>query len=185
TIFFEAFDGQRDRLYPDTPYNFTNNGQPILDMINLYLRCKDASTAPPNTTCGKIYTLVSQLFNLNYEKYKLLACAVMRDVNDPTGKTIIPFKNTVTWQLRLLYGWVPYNMNPVGRACDGNALFDTVKTKEIYQELANSYRLDTVGAEGLQYNYKTEKEKTQWFNPYVQLLHDKNYLNMKSYAFSI
>jgi hypothetical protein len=37
----------------------------------------------------------------------------------------------------------------------------------------------------LQYNYLTETDQTQWFNPYVQLLHSAKYLNLGVYAFSI
>jgi hypothetical protein len=179
TIFFNAFL-DNDTINPSSGLTFTNNGKPIIDMINLYLRCKGNSTAPPDSTCGKIYTLVSQLFDPNYKVYAQLACAVMQDPMNP--KNVIPFKNTVTWQLRLLYGWVPYNMNPLNRDCDdGNPLVGTVGQDKLVQ-LAASYRLDPGG---LEYNYLSETDKTQWFNPYVELIHDPKYLDMKQYAFSI
>jgi hypothetical protein len=152
-------------------------------MIALYQKCQGASNADPNSTCGKIYALVSKLFGPNYAAYSKLACAVIQDPTDP--KNTLPFKNTLTWQMRLLYGWVPYNFAPVvscGDNFNGNPLFKTVATEKIYQQLADSYRLDPGG---LQYNYLSETDKTQWFNPYAELIHSPKYLNMKQYAFSI
>jgi hypothetical protein len=51
-----------------------------------------------------------------------------------------------------------------------------------YQKVADTYRLSPAG---LQYNYLNETDKTQWFNPYVELLHSAKYLKMGVYAFSI
>ncbi len=195
-------------LFYDT-YNSSNNfnfdpngtakekaGKPILDMINLYLKCKDASSADPTTTCGKIYNLEHNLFDLNLKNYMSYPCAVFED---PVGSgKIKPFPDTVAWRLSTLYGWVPYNFQFVSsKPCGnkdstppftGNALFDSVagttdKEKQAnYQKLADTYRLS---AAGLQYNYQNETDKTQWFNPYVELLHSDKYLKMGVYAFSI
>jgi hypothetical protein len=120
-------------------------------------------------------------------------CAVWQDL---PNETILPFPDTIAWRLWTLYGWVSYNFNFVAsKPCGnkdstppftGNALFDTPGvSKEIYQQLADSYRLNTPTTRGLQYNYLTETDQTQWFNPYVQLLHSAKYLNLGVYAFSI
>src|SRR6266566_5704441 len=81
-------------------------GKPILDMINLYLKCRGASTADPATTCGKIYNLEHTLFGPNLAKYMTYPCAVWQDL--PNEK-ILPFPDTVAWRLWTLYGWVSYN----------------------------------------------------------------------------
>ena len=96
-------------------------------------------------------------------------CAVWQDL--PNEK-ILPFPDTVAWRLWTLYGWVSYNFTfgldynfdppriiSCGDKFTGNALFDTVG-KDVYQTLADSYRLDP---KGLQYNYLNETDPTQWF----------------------
>jgi hypothetical protein len=210
-VFAAAFFQFKDTFNTSANLNFNPNnnndknfipGKPILDMINLYLKCKDASSADPTTTCGKIYNLKHNLFDPNLTKYKTYPCAVFED---PVGSgKIYPFPDTVAWRLWTLYGWVPYNFNFVAsKPCGnkdstppftGNALFDSVAGKDDkekqanYQKLADTYRLNTAdnNTRGLQYNYLTETtDKTQWFNPYVELLHSDQYLNLGVYAFSI
>ena len=188
-IFADAFKTWVDKVEPSNPFNFVNidpknAGKPILNMINLYLKCRGASSDPPDSTCGKIYKLEQNLFGPNLKKYMTYPCAVFQD--PPGTGDILPFPDTIGWRLRTLYGWVPYNFtfvasNPCGATFDGNPLVGTVG-KDNYPQYADSYRLDPGG---LQYNYLNETDKTQWFNPYVELLHSPNYLNMKSYAFSI
>ena len=105
----------------------------------------------------------------------------------------------MAWRLWTLYGWVQYNFTfgldykfdppktvSCGDSFNGNALYFTVGQK-IYQQLADTYRIDNNGVNpnGLQYNYQNEPDPTQWFNPYVELLHSAKYVNMKTYAFSI
>ena len=200
-VFAGAFFQFKDTYNSSSNFNFDPNGtagnnwgKPINDMINLYLKCKDASSADPTTTCGKIYNLEHNLFGPNLAKYMTYPCAVFEDpVGSGTNK---PFPDTVAWRLWTLYGWVPYNFTfGVGTASScgdknstppftGNSLFDTV-TKDAYQQLADSYRLNTPTTTGLQYNYLTETDQTQWFNPYVELLHSAKYLNLGVYAFSI
>ena len=196
-VFANAFYQFYDTYNPSNNFNFDPNGtagknagKPILDMINLYLKCRGASSADPKTTCGKIYNLEQTLFGPNLAKYKLYPCAVFNDPN----KKLQPFPDTVAWRLWTLYGWVSYNFSfgldynfdpprtiSCGDKFTGNALFDTVG-KDVYQQLADSYRLDP---KGLQYNYLNETDPTQWFNPYVEMLHSAKYLNMRTYAFSI
>jgi len=145
---FDVFAGTFYQFYDK--YNSSNNfnfdpngtagkdaGKPILDMINLYLKCKDASSADPTTTCGKIYNLEHNLFDLNFTKYKTYPCAVFED---PVGSgKIKPFPDTVAWRLWTLYGWVSYNFQFVAsKPCGnkdstppftGNALFDSVRAR--------------------------------------------------------
>jgi hypothetical protein len=199
--FFDTYNASNNFNFDPNGTAGKNAGKPVLDMINLYLKCKDASSADPATTCGKIYNLEHNLFGPNLVKYRTYPCAVFEDpVLSGTNK---PFPDTVAWRLWTLYGWVPYNFTfgvdrssgtPKGISCGdknstpqftGNALFDTVATKEAYQQLADSYRLNTSKTQGVQYNYLTETDQTQWFNPYVQLLHSAKYLNLGVYAFSI
>jgi hypothetical protein len=200
--FFDTYNSSANLNFDPNGTAGKNAGKPILDMINLYLKCKDASSADPTTTCGKIYNLEHNLFGPNLAKYMTYPCAVFNDPL-PFGK-IKPFPDTIAWRLWTLYGWVSYNFTfgndtsftpPKTITCGdkkstppftGNALFDTPGvSKEIYQQLADSYRLNTPTTRGLQYNYLTETDRTQWFNPYVQLLHSAKYLNLGVYAFSI
>ncbi len=171
-VFFDAYKSD------DTGYNtaspLTEPGKQINDMVSLYAHCVTVTTDTTDT-CLRIRDLVNNLFDKNYLKYTGLACSK-------------GFVKTVTWQLRNLYGWVPYNFNCNG----GNDLALTLgtddKAKAEYQRLANSYRLEKTEfnpTPGLQYNYQTEKNSTKWFNPYVELIHSADYLNMRQYAFSI
>jgi len=144
-----AFSQFSDTYNTSNNFNFDPNGtagknagKPILDMINLYSKCKDASSADPTTTCGKIYNLESTLFGPNLTKYMTYPCAVFEDpVLSGINK---PFPDTVAWRLWTLYGWVPYNFTfgvdrssipPKVISCGdekstppftGNSLFDTV-----------------------------------------------------------
>jgi len=199
-VFANAFFQFTDTYNGSNNLNFNPNGtaadpgKPIKDMIGLYLKCKDQSTAGPTTTCGKIYNLEHTLFGPNLAKYLTYPCAVYE--NPPGSGKTQAFPDTIAWRLWTLYGWVPYNFQfvaskPCGNADSippftGNALFDTVG-KTVYQQLADTYRIDNNGVDpnGLQYNYQTESDKTQWFNPYVELLHSSKYLAMRTYAFSI
>jgi hypothetical protein len=206
-VFAAAFFQFKDTLNTSANLNFDPNGtagknagKPILDMINLYLNCRN-SKPDPTTTCGKIANLKANLFDPNLAKYMTYPCAVYQD--PPIDGKILPFPDTVAWRLWTLYGWVPYNFNFVAsKPCGndkstppftGNALFDSVAGTDVkdkqanYQKLADTYRLNTAdnNTRGLQYNYLTETDKTKWFNPYVELLHSDQYLNLGVYAFSI
>ncbi len=74
---------------------------------------------------------------------------------------------TETLLIQHVYGWVPFNENCVGGAA-ANALKDTPGFKKTIETYV-----------ALQY------EPPGVFNPYVPLVHDKNYLGMNAYAFSI
>jgi hypothetical protein len=201
-VFSAGFYAFKDTINPSANLNFNPNntttkgfvpGKPVSDMISLYLKCIKLKSTDLTTTCGKLYNLELNLFGPNLTKYMTYPCAVYQETLD---SKIVPFPDTVAWRLLTLYGWVPYNFEYVAsRPCGndksippftGNALFDTPGvTKDGYQQLADSYRLNTPTTRGLQYNYLTETDQTQWFNPYVQLLHSPKYLNMGVYAFSI
>jgi hypothetical protein len=168
-VFADAFKSD------DTGYNpsshLTMPGKQINDMIRLYANCV-TNTTDTTDTCLRIRNVVSKLFNQNYLDYTKLTCSK-------------GFVNTVTWQLRNLYGWVPYNFNCNG----GNDLLTTTgMTPKLFNQLQDSYRLEKTEFQpqpGLQYNYETVKDSTKWFNPYVELIHSDQYLNMRQYAFSI
>jgi hypothetical protein len=177
TVFFDAFLAN-DTLNTNSELTAPTAGGPIDNMIKLYLGCMKA-TPPLTDTCQRIQTLEKTLFQPNLAIYKSFDCGTN-------------FNATVTWQLRTLYGWVPYNFNEKGVKCTGNDLALTLGTDKnaqaLYQQLSNSYRLDQTAQHpqpGLQYNFRTEKDSKLWFNPYVELIHGANYLNMRNYAFSI
>jgi hypothetical protein len=123
-VFASAFFQFKDMFNSSANLNFDPNGtagknagKPILDMINLYLKCRGASTADPTTTCGKIYNLEHNLFDPNLAKYMTYPCAVWQDL--PNEK-ILPFPDTIAWRLWTLYGWVSYNFNFVESKPCGN-----------------------------------------------------------------
>jgi hypothetical protein len=161
-IFLDAYN-------PDGTYNtnseLTAPGQAVNRMVTLAVTCLGPS--PPNTTtCNQIRDVMNTLFIPNYQNYTTLACSK-------------GFVNTALEQLRHLYGWAAYNTN-----CGGgvNPLAATPGvTAKIFATLQDEYRLDPGGVE---YNFRTEAV-ANWFNPYVQLIHGANYLNMAAYAFSI
>lgn len=75
-----------------------------------------------------------------------------------------------------VYGWVPFNENPPGSDCEiDNAIYDTPGYDgKKYQHVQDEYK-------ELQYELANGV-----FNPYVQLVHSKPYLDMpNAYAFSI
>jgi len=156
-----ALDGYR----PDGTYNadgpLTAGGQVIQDVATLYAACTGPN--PPITaTCQQLQHILA-LFNQNYIDFTNLSCA------DPN------FKNTTVETLRRVYGWVPFN---TGCPSGTNALAKTTGiTPEKFNQLQEEYI-------ALQYNFMTE-QKSERFNPYVELVHSQNYLHMAVYAFSI
>ncbi|STX29932.1 Uncharacterised protein [Legionella beliardensis] len=134
---------------------------------------------------------VHQLFMQNYKQYQ----------NDPTCDSAqfladlkaqkVPFNRVL---LARIYGWVPFN-DYCQKGAAANSLCKTstdtqdpalsnpdptVCTAQ-YQDAHQTYR-------DLQYAYTQTKynvDNAHNFNPYVELIHGKNFLNMDAYAFSI
>src|SRR3984893_1036053 len=87
--FFDTYNSSANLNFDPNGTAGKNAGKPILDMINLYLKCKDASSADPTTTCGKIYNLEHNLFGPNLAKYMTYPCAVFNDLSAKSSRSPI------------------------------------------------------------------------------------------------
>lgn len=123
---------------------------------NLWTNCVNNPSS--NTLCQNI-TIVAGLFNKNYQNYLNFPCL-----------NHIPL--TLDLILQHVYGWVPFN-ECASNGFD-NALYNTPGVN--YTNAVNAYH-------DLQYSYLTNR--TNEFNPYVELIHGQYYLNMDAYAYSI
>lgn len=116
---------------------------------------------------------VQQFFKQNHQQYLQMysngQCNLTPDV-DP-----VPFNY---WEaIKHIYGWVPFNE---GCGASANPLSNTKITGWDHAKIQSMYIHD------LQYNYKESNITPEWlFNPYVQLIHDENYLSMDAYGFSV
>lgn len=143
-------------------------GKAVQDIQNLWASCvvwdedvnayKTAEVTCPNDLKKKL-TLIKDFFKANH---------------DSAGGCGAPF-NFMT-ALQHIYGWVPYN-----EGCDANVnpLKDTVVDGKTHGEIQAMYIKD------LQYNYDDKISQNLVFNPYVELIHSKEFLDMDSYAFSV
>lgn len=111
-----------------------------------------------NEACNEI-RIVMELFAFNYKKYMTYPCSSHAPL-------------TMELLMQHIYGWVPFNECPSGGI--KNALYDTPGAD--YNKAVAAYQ-------ALQYSYLKDPGST--FNPYVNLIHGKDYLNMDAYAFSI
>jgi len=114
---------------------------------------------PANNTMCQNISIVAALFNKNYQNYLSFPCV-----------SHLPL--TLDLMLQHVYGWVPFN-ECVSNGFD-NALYNTPGIN--YENSVKAYH-------DLQYSYLTNSNNE--FNPYVELIHGKNYLNMDAYAYSI
>lgn len=81
------------------------------------------------------------------------------------------------WEaIKHIYGWVPFNE---GCGAGANPLAETNIPGWDHAGIQSMYIHD------LQYNYQNKPIPELLFNPYVQLIHDKNYLSMDAYGFSV
>ncbi|MCE0724374.1 MULTISPECIES: hypothetical protein [Legionella] len=115
---------------------------------------------------------LQQFFKQNHQQYLQMyadkKCHLTPDVEP------VPFNY---WEaLKHIYGWVPFNE---GCGAGVNPLADTKIPGWNHAQIQSMYIHD------LQYNYKTNITSELLFNPYVQLIHDKDYLSMDAYGFSV
>jgi hypothetical protein len=91
------------------------------------------------------------------------------------GVDPVPFNY---WEvMKHIYGWVPFNE---GCGAAANPLAETKIPGWDHTKIQSMYIHD------LQYNYKGSNMSPELlFNPYVQLIHDQNYLSMDAYGFSV
>lgn len=135
---------------------------------------------------------VQEFFLQNFQQYKNDATCNYQKFIQTLKDQNMPLRQVV---LARIYGWVPFNDYCKGQSA-ANALCKTstdrsdpaiknpnpnICTKQyhhahkIYRDLQYSYTGDKYG----------EVDKQHNFNPYVELIHGKNFLNMDGYAFSI
>jgi hypothetical protein len=127
---------------------------------------------------------VAALLAANYANYSRLYTDPNNGWGCDTNGFPEPIANTLFQTLGHVYGWTPFVTHCAPSA---NQLYNTPgyykpgpppDTKG-YQVVKNVF-------DELQYNYKTETDKTRVFDPYVDLIHGANYLNAQyAYAFSV
>jgi hypothetical protein len=133
------------------------NSLPEQNMQSLWTNC--TSNSDNNSALCQNINIVADLFNENYTNYLNYPCS-----------SHLPL--TLILMLQHVYGWVPFNECPSGGI--DNALYNTPGAN--YNQAATAYK-------ALQYSYLTNPGNP--FNPYVELIHGQNYLNMDAYAYSI
>lgn len=123
---------------------------------NLWKNCTQNNVN--NSLCQNI-NIVADLFNKNYQNYLAIPCF-----------SHLPL--TLDLMLQHVYGWVPFN------ECSTNS-FDNA----LYNTPGIHYENTVKAYHDIQYSYLLSQNDE--FNPYVELIHGKNYLNMDAYAYSI
>ncbi|HAT1597009.1 TPA: hypothetical protein I8Y58_002245, partial [Legionella pneumophila] len=116
---------------------------------------------------------LQKFFKQNHQQYLQMYADGKCNLN-PDSKPV-PFNY---WEaINHIYGWVPFNE---GCGAAANPLADTKISGWDHAKIQSMYIHD------LQYNYKRSNITPELlFNPYVQLIHDKNYLSMDAYGFSV
>ncbi|RUR10296.1 hypothetical protein ELY15_08260 [Legionella sp. km772] len=116
--------------------------------------------------------VIQAFFKQNHQQYLQLYKEGRCNLN-PNSQPV-PFSY---WQvINHVYGWVPFNE---GCGASANPLAETKIPGWDHAKVQAMYTNE------LQYNYKTEVKPELLFNPYVQLIHDKNYLSLDAYGFSV
>lgn len=118
------------------------------------------------------FGVLQQFFKQNHQQY--LQMYAEKKCNLTPGVDPVAFNY---WEaIKHIYGWVPFNE---GCGAAANPLSDTKIPGWDHAKIQSMYIHD------LQYNYKGNNTPETLFNPYVQLIHDKNYLSMDAYGFSV
>ncbi|MBN9228492.1 MULTISPECIES: hypothetical protein [Legionella] len=118
------------------------------------------------------FGVLQQFFKQNHQQY--LQMYADKKCNLTPGVDPVAFNY---WEaIKHIYGWVPFNE---GCGAAANPLSDTKISGWDHAKIQSMYIHD------LQYNYKGNNTPETLFNPYVQLIHDKNYLSMDAYGFSV
>jgi hypothetical protein len=117
--------------------------------------------------------VLQSFFKQNYQQY--LQMYADGKCTETPGSKPVPFNY---WEaINHIYGWVPFNE---GCGAAANPLADTKISGWDHAKIQSMYIHD------LQYNYQNPNISPELlFNPYVQLIHDKNYLSMDAYGFSV
>lgn len=115
---------------------------------------------------------VYQFYKKNHEQYVAMRKAEKCNLKIPET----PFNY---WEaIKHIYGWVPFNE---GCGAAANPLAETEIPGWDHAKIQSMYIHD------LQYNYNEPEghNPNYLFNPYVKLIHDKEYLSMDAYGFSV
>ena len=140
----------------------TKPGKAITQLGNSWTIC--VTSTDSSHICNKIRT-VNDFFLKNYDKYRKLV--IDGQCNPPGG--IPPVNPPLKDLLKRVYGWVPWNEN-----CEGGAAANDLALDPDFQKVHKTYI-------ALQYS-----KPLGTFNPYVNLVHGTDYLDMPgSYAFSV
>jgi len=160
-------DGKTPTIIPKDKPKFTDF------MIDQWKDCTSATPDTCNRSQVDLYTSVDDAFKANYKKY-IDTCPDNKvpDFLKPVGNGSRP---KMTTYLTFIYGWVPFNV-----AC-GNDELPVAGTKPpASRALLNYFEM--------QYNFEVLNKRSEWFNPYTQLVHadaKDGGLAASAYAFSI
>jgi hypothetical protein len=159
---------------PDTPIILPKDPPKLIkDMMTQWANC----TKPNPLFCpqSKMYKAVNEAFLDNYANYVATCNNIPAWLKPLNGVT--PLQPKLEAFLAFVYGWVEFNVG-----C-GNKPLPTVDDAPAGSRVPIDYKI------ALQYNWENgQLTKNQWFNPYVQLVHDDRKsggLNANAYAFSI
>ncbi|WP_298624594.1 hypothetical protein [uncultured Legionella sp.] len=156
-------------------------GQAVQRMQNLWGSCvawdEDVSKyVTEKVDCPddlqKKLVAIQAFYQKNYQQY--LAMYDAGQCNEIKDSKPVPFNYWNT--IQHIYGWVPFNE---GCGAAANPLANTSIPDWNHAQIQSMY------IHYLQYIYNTNIRPELVFNPYVQLIHDKDYLDMDAYAFSV
>jgi hypothetical protein len=143
----------------------TKPGAAITNLGDLWTACATLNDRSP--ICERIRT-VNDFFLKNYDNYRRLV--IDGQCSPPEG--IPPVNPPLKDLLSKVYGWVPWNEH-----CKAGAAANDLALERDFQKVHKTY---------IALQYSTLQNPTMAFNPYVNLVHGTDYLNMPgSYAFSV
>lgn len=124
---------------------------------------------------------IDKFFKQNYAQY----------IVNPSCDHKLKVPDSAKNMIAQIYGWVPFNQYCGSEGAKVNALCKTSSTADPAKIDPNPYLCTKEYTQihalyrKLQYSYKDYPGVKELFNPYVPLIHDKKYLGMDAYAFSI
>lgn len=155
--------GTHDAIALIPGQDITTPGKSIDTIKALWKQCldpADCKTFDPNMN------LVKQLFTANFQKYQNQYSGCSPRVPNPNTP-----EELVKEMLKHIYGWVPFNEGC--NDADTNAI----------KYMPGAQAVQVVYTDVLQKN-ETGQAKPG-FNPFVTLIHSKDYMDMNAYAFSV
>jgi len=145
----------------------TKPGAAITTLGDLWKSCITPDVS--NSICDRIRR-VNDFFLKNYDNYRNLV--INGQCSPPEG--IPPVNPPLKDLLSKVYGWVPWNEH-----CKAGAAANDLALDRDFQKVHKTYI-------ALQYSSLQASTSAETFNPYVNLVHGTDYLDMPgSYAFSV